>query len=73
MQTGDLLKRTRTSRAGIRSRRSEILGILLEEPTFPRYGNFPKNYRVLTPQGNVMMVSDDHRTIIEVVQDQDDR
>ena len=68
MKPGDLLQRTRTSQAGIRSSRSVILGILLEEPTFPRWGNFPKNYRVLTPSGNVMMVSDDHRTIIEVVE-----
>lgn len=68
MKPGDLLKVTRTSRAGIRSRKSRILGVLLEEPRFPTYGNFPKNYKVLTLQGTVEIVSDQHRSVIEVVE-----
>lgn len=29
----------------------QVLGILMEPPKFPTYGNFPKNYTVLTPNG----------------------
>jgi len=68
VKPGDLLKVTRTSRAGIRSRESRILGVLLEEPRFPTYGNFPKNYKVLNLQGTVEIVSDQHRSVIEVVE-----
>jgi hypothetical protein len=42
-------------------------GILLDEPQFPRYGNYPKNYRILTPQGTVEIISDQHKYLIEVV------
>jgi hypothetical protein len=68
MKPGDLLKRTKTSRAGIRSSRSVVVGILLEEPRLPLWGNFPKNYRVLTPMGTVEVVSDEHRSVLEVVE-----
>ena len=68
MKRGDLVKVTRTSRAGIRSSSSRILGVLLEEPRFPTYGTFPKNYKVLTLQGTVEIVSDQHRFLIEAVE-----
>jgi len=67
MQPGDLLKRTFTSRAGIRSANSKILGILLEKPQFPTYGNYPKKYRVLAPDGSVQVFSETHRFVFEVI------
>lgn len=68
MQPGDLLKRTFTSRAGIRSSSYKILCILLEEPQLPTYGNYPKKYRVLTPDGSVKIFSETHRFFFEAVQ-----
>jgi hypothetical protein len=62
MKPGDLLKKRR-----ICSTSSTILGILLDEPQFPRYGNYPKKYRILTPQGTVEIISDQHKYLIEVV------
>ena len=67
MKPGDIIKRTKTSRAGVRSSRSKIIGILLEEPQLPRWGDYPKAYRVLTPMGNVEIVSDEHRSVLEVL------
>ena len=62
MKPGDLLKKRR-----ITSTSSTILGILLDEPKFPRYGNYPKNYRILTPQGTVEIIWDSINYLIEVV------
>jgi hypothetical protein len=63
MKPGDLLKKT----CRINSTSSTILGILLDEPQFPRYGIYPKNYRILTPQGTVEIISDHLVYLIEVV------
>jgi len=62
MKIGDLLQKRR-----ITSTSSKILGILLDEPQFPRYGNHPKYYRILTPQGTVEIITDQHKYLIEVV------
>ena len=51
MQPGDLIQLRMLTRAGITWRKPVVLGILLEPPKFPRYGNYPKNYTVLTSQG----------------------
>jgi len=67
MKPGDLLKITRTTRAGIRSAKFKIIGVLLEEPILPNYGNFPKKYKVISSEGIVEIISDKHRFIIEVV------
>lgn len=44
----------------------QLLGILLEPPKFPTYGNFPKSYTVLTPNG-VKTFSQQTRQLIERV------
>jgi len=51
MQPGDLIQlRTITHTGGTRGK-PQVLGILLEPPAFPKWGNFPKRYTVLTPRG----------------------
>lgn len=52
MKPGDMLTIRR------KFARPKILGLLLEEPQFPTYGNFPKKYRVLTPDGRDTIVLD---------------
>jgi len=47
--------------------RPKASGMLLEDPIFPRYGNYPKRYRVLTKNGVEEWV-DEHKVVIEVVQ-----
>ena len=47
--------------------RPKASGMLLEDPIFPRYGNYPKRYRVLTKNGVEEWV-DNHKVVIEVVQ-----
>ena len=51
MQPGDLIQLRKITRAGITKGKPQVVGILLEPPKFPRYGNFPKNYTVLTSRG----------------------
>ena len=63
LRVGDLLKKT----CRITSTSSAILGILLDEPKLPRYGIYPKSYRILTPQGTVEIIWDDLIYLIEVV------
>ena len=46
--------------------RPKASGMLLEDPIFPRHGNYPKRYRVLTKNGVEEWV-DEHKVIIEVV------
>lgn len=67
MRVGDLLQEIRTTRAGVRFRRSNLIGILLEEPTFPTYGNFPRRFKVLTPGGVIKELVEEHLTVIEAV------
>lgn len=47
--------------------RPKASGMLLEDPIFPWYGNYPMRYRVLTKNGVEEWV-DEHKVIIEVVQ-----
>lgn len=47
--------------------RPKASGMLLEDPIFPRYGNYPMRYRVLTKNGVEEWV-DEHKVAIEVVQ-----
>ena len=47
--------------------RPKASGMLLEDPIFPRYRNYPKRYRVLTKNGVEEWV-DEHKVVIEVVQ-----
>jgi len=51
MQPGDLIQLRKLTRAGITRGKPQVVGILLEPPKFPRWGNFPKIYTVLTPNG----------------------
>ena len=51
MQPGDLIQLRKFTRAGITKGKPQLVGILLEPPQFPWYGNFPKNYTVLTQRG----------------------
>lgn len=46
--------------------RPKASGMLLEDPIFPRYGNHPKRYRVLTKNGVEEWV-DEHKVVIEIV------
>ena len=67
MKQGDLLQ--------VRHRRSRdhswgparFLGILLEPPQFPTYGNYPKKYTVLTRSGVCTTFTDRDRYEIEVI------
>lgn len=45
----------------------KLLGVLLDDPKLPKYGNYPKRYRVLTPKGKVEDIIDAHMYIIEAV------
>lgn len=51
MQPGDLIQLRKFTPAGITKGKPQIVGILLESPKFPTWGNFPKNYTILTSQG----------------------
>lgn len=65
MKPGDLLQ-VRHRRVALNSwGPARILGILLEPPQFPKWGNYPKNYTVLTPEG-VRIIADGPRHAIEV-------
>lgn len=46
--------------------RPKASGMLLEDPILPRYGIYPKRYRVLTKNG-VEEWMDEYKVIIEVV------
>lgn len=48
MKVGDLVKVRRILGKG---RNPGIFGILLEEPKFPTWGNFPMRYTILTEDG----------------------
>jgi hypothetical protein len=60
MKSGDLIQWRKLMS------RPKAIGILLKEPILPRYGNYPKRYRVLTANGAEEWV-DEHKVIIEVV------
>jgi hypothetical protein len=60
MKSGDLIQWRKLMS------RPKAIGILLKEPILPRYGNYPKRYRVLTTNGAEEWV-DEHKVIIEVV------
>ena len=60
MKPGDLIQRRRLTC------KPRSFGLLLEGPLFPRYGNYPKRYRVITEKGLEEWV-DDRKIIIEVV------
>lgn len=66
MQPGDLIQLRKLTRAGITKGKPVVLGILLEPPKFPRYGNYPKNYTVLTSRG-VKTLSDRDGQVFERV------
>lgn len=51
MQPGDLIQLRKINSTGRTMGVPQVLGILMEPPKFPTYGNFPKNYTVLTPNG----------------------
>lgn len=69
MRRGDLVKSTKTTRAGIRCRSFRLVGLLLDDPIAPPYGDFPKKYRVLTVEGVEKIILDQHRVVIEAVDD----
>lgn len=60
MKPGDLIQRRRMMC------KPRSFGLLLEGPLFPRYGNYPKRYLVITDNGVEEWV-DDRKIIIEVV------
>lgn len=60
MKAGDLIQWRKLTSRPYNS------GILLEDPIFPRFGNYPKRYRVLTKNGVEEWV-DEHKVVIEVV------
>lgn len=60
MKAGDLIQRR------LVFSRPCVIGILLDDPVFPRYGNYPKRYRVLTENG-VEVWEDERKVLIETV------
>ncbi len=60
MKAGDLIQRRKLLCT------PKSFGVLLEDPIFPKYGNYPMRYRVLTSQGVEEWV-DEHKIAIEIV------
>lgn len=60
MKSGDLIQRRRVAS------RPKAFGVLLKDPIFPRYGNYPMRYEVLTHNGVEEWV-DEWKVIVEVV------
>lgn len=60
VKAGDLIQQRRLTSA------PRSFGILLENPIFPSFGNYPMRYRVLTHDGVEEWV-DEHKVIVEVV------
>ena len=61
MKPGDLIQRRHVCF------KPSSIGVLLEEPTFPRYGNYPKRYKVLTENG-IEEWEDERKVLIETVE-----
>lgn len=66
LKQGDLVYTVRLNSRRERAGKPRFLGILLEEPKFPQWGNYPKSYTVLTPAG-IQILRDQPRTLIEGV------
>lgn len=62
MNPGDLVQVRRVG-----SITPKILGVLLEAPKFPLYGNFPMMFKVLHFNGNVVEHVEEHKYLYEVV------
>jgi len=60
MKAGDLIQRRKLLCT------PKSFGVLLEDPIFPKYGNYPMRYRVLTSRGAEEWV-DEHKIVIEIV------
>ncbi len=60
MKSGDLIQRRKLLC------NPKSFGILLEDPIFPRFGNYPMRYRVLTHDGVEEWV-DEIKIVIEVI------
>lgn len=60
MKSGDLIQRRKLLC------NPKSFGILLEDPIFPRFGNYPMRYRVLT-HGGVEEWVDEIKIVIEVI------
>lgn len=61
MKPGDLIQiRTVTRKGRLHSIR--YIGVLLEPPQFPRYGNFPMRYTLLTRSGVVTLTQKDRQS-----------
>lgn len=54
MTAGDLIQWNTSAVPAVR------LGILLDDPIFPRWGNFPKQYHVLTANGTDEWITERH-------------
>ena len=65
---GDLIQRVKINSTGKRIGSPKILGLLLEEPKYPQWGNYPKSYTVLT-QGGIQLLRDQALTLIEAVEE----
>ena len=63
MKPGDLLQVRRMG-----SKQFRVLGVLLEPPKFPRYGNYPMRYKVLLFSGTILEFTDEHKYIYEAVE-----
>jgi hypothetical protein len=66
LKPGDLVCRVKLGSRDKRVGKPRLLGILLEEPKFPQWGNYPKSYTVLTPAG-IQIIRDRPRALIEAV------
>jgi hypothetical protein len=60
MKAGDLIQRRRLLS------KPKSFGVLLDDPIFPSFGNYPMRYRVLTHVGVEEWV-DEHKVVVEVV------
>jgi hypothetical protein len=67
LKPGDLVHRVKVNPSGKRVGKPRFLGLLLEEPKLPRWGNYPKSYAVLTPDDGIQTLNDLDHFLIEAI------